>query len=77
MPRLTLFYRVFLDNVRLIYIESKDAEFDDYERHFSSLETAAERMIKDIKAFCEAIVCKCIHASGENMELDHDTNSPL
>lgn len=37
--------------------ESKDAEFDDLDRHFSSLETAAERLIKETKTFCDAVTC--------------------
>lgn len=35
--------------------ESKDAEFDDLYRHFDDLETAAERLIKETKTFCDAV----------------------
>ncbi|KAH9486711.1 Protein hob1 [Psilocybe cubensis] len=34
---------------------SVDPEFDDYQRHFASLEQAAEKIIKDTKAFTEAV----------------------
>ncbi|KAF8807625.1 BAR-domain-containing protein [Phlegmacium glaucopus] len=34
---------------------STDAEFDDYERHFTDMEKAAEKLIKDTKAFSEAV----------------------
>jgi len=37
--------------------ESADAEFDDYQRHFTSLEQAAEKLIKDTKAFSEGVTC--------------------
>lgn len=35
--------------------ESTDPEFDDYQRHFTSLEQAAEKLIKDTKAFSEGV----------------------
>lgn len=35
--------------------ESNDPEFDDYARRFSSLETAADKLLKDTKAFTEAV----------------------
>ena len=41
-------------------LESADPEFDDYQRHFTALETAAEKLIKDTKAFSEAVTCKNI-----------------
>ena len=34
--------------------ESNDPEFDDYSRRFGSLETAAEKLLKDTKAFTDA-----------------------
>jgi hypothetical protein len=37
--------------------ESADPEFDDYERHFTSMEQAAEKLIKDTKAFSEGVTC--------------------
>ncbi|KXN89807.1 hypothetical protein AN958_04811 [Leucoagaricus sp. SymC.cos] len=43
---------------------SKDTEFDDYNRHFSNLETAAERLIKDTKTFCEAVTSLFTHGHG-------------
>jgi amphiphysin len=36
--------------------KSTDPEFDDYQRNFTSLEQAAEKLIKDTKAFTEAII---------------------
>ncbi|KAJ3576273.1 hypothetical protein NP233_g537 [Leucocoprinus birnbaumii] len=44
--------------------KSKDVEFDDYNRHFSNLETAAERLIKDTKVFCEAVTSLFTHGHG-------------
>ncbi|KAF5312743.1 hypothetical protein D9619_003107 [Psilocybe cf. subviscida] len=35
--------------------KSVDAEFDDYQRHFASLEKAAESLLKDTKAFLDAV----------------------
>ncbi|KAJ4485486.1 BAR-domain-containing protein [Lentinula aciculospora] len=35
--------------------ESNDPEFDDYQRHFSSMEQAVEQLIKDTKAFTDAV----------------------
>uniref|UniRef100_A0A0W0F9Y5 BAR-domain-containing protein n=1 Tax=Moniliophthora roreri TaxID=221103 RepID=A0A0W0F9Y5_MONRR len=35
--------------------ESNDPEFDDYERHFSLMETAVEKLLKDTKAFTDAV----------------------
>lgn len=35
--------------------ESSDPEFDDYSRRFAALETAAEKLLKDTKAFDEAV----------------------
>lgn len=35
--------------------ESSDPEFSDYERHFALLEKGAEKIIKDTKAFSEAV----------------------
>ncbi|KAF9454932.1 BAR-domain-containing protein [Macrolepiota fuliginosa MF-IS2] len=44
--------------------ESADPEFDDYNRHFGNLETAAERLIKDTKTFCEAVTLLFEHGYG-------------
>lgn len=35
---------------------SSDPEFDDYKRHFATLEQATEKLLKDTKAFTEAVV---------------------
>ncbi|KAI0089772.1 BAR-domain-containing protein [Irpex rosettiformis] len=35
--------------------KSSDPEFDDYSRRFAALETAAEKLLKDTKAFDEAV----------------------
>ncbi|GJE96828.1 BAR-domain-containing protein [Phanerochaete sordida] len=35
--------------------KSNDPEFDDYQRRFATLETAAEKLLKDTKAFDEAV----------------------
>ncbi|KDR85224.1 hypothetical protein GALMADRAFT_233945 [Galerina marginata CBS 339.88] len=35
--------------------KSVDTEFDDYQRHFTALEQAAEKLIKDTKAFMQAV----------------------
>ncbi|CAA7271419.1 unnamed protein product [Cyclocybe aegerita] len=35
--------------------KSTDPEFDDYHRHFTALEQGAEKLIKDSKAFSEAV----------------------
>ncbi|KJA29329.1 hypothetical protein HYPSUDRAFT_154349 [Hypholoma sublateritium FD-334 SS-4] len=36
--------------------KSADPEFDDYQRHFTSMEKAAEALIKDTKAFTDAVM---------------------
>jgi len=35
--------------------KSADPEFDDYQRHFTAMEQAAEKLIKDTKAFTQAV----------------------
>ncbi|KAL4069323.1 hypothetical protein J3A83DRAFT_4250523 [Scleroderma citrinum] len=35
---------------------SSDPEFDDYNRHFAALEQATEKLLKDTKAFTEAVI---------------------
>ncbi|KAJ7139521.1 hypothetical protein C8R44DRAFT_764687 [Mycena epipterygia] len=35
--------------------KSTDAEFDDYQRHFGTMEKAAEKLLKDTKSFTDAI----------------------
>jgi len=41
-------------------LESTDPEFEDYKRHFASMETATEKFLKDTKAFVEAVI-SCVH----------------
>jgi hypothetical protein len=38
------------------YTGSTDPEFDDYQRHFGVMEQATEKLIKDTKAFSEAVI---------------------
>ncbi|KAF9263123.1 BAR-domain-containing protein [Marasmius fiardii PR-910] len=35
--------------------KSNDPEFDDYERHFSAMETATEKLLKDCKSFTDNV----------------------
>jgi len=35
--------------------ESNDPEFDSYERHFASMETAVEKLLKDTKSFTDGV----------------------
>ncbi|KAL0581405.1 BAR adaptor protein Hob1 [Marasmius crinis-equi] len=35
--------------------KSNDPEFDDYERHFSAMETAVEKLLKDTKSFTDGV----------------------
>jgi amphiphysin len=39
--------------------ESTDGEFDDYQRNFTLLETAAEKFLKDTKTFTDAVNSMC------------------
>ena len=39
--------------------ESTDPEFDDFQRNFAVLESAAEKFLKDTKAFTEAVNSMC------------------
>ncbi|EIW86340.1 BAR-domain-containing protein [Coniophora puteana RWD-64-598 SS2] len=36
--------------------KSSDPEFDDYNRHFAALEQSTEKLLKDTKGFCEAVI---------------------
>jgi amphiphysin len=36
--------------------ESSDAEFDEYQRDFTQLELSTEKMLKELKAFTEAVI---------------------
>ncbi|KAF9535786.1 hypothetical protein CPB83DRAFT_754324 [Crepidotus variabilis] len=42
---------------------SADTEFDEYARHFGNLESAADKLIKDTKAFCDAVTA--LFTSGD------------
>lgn len=44
--------------------KSSDPEFDDYERHFASLEKGSEKLIKDTKAFSEAVAALFTSGAG-------------
>jgi len=44
--------------------KSSDPEFDDYARRFASIETATDKLIKDTKAFTEAVSNLFTHGSG-------------
>ncbi|SJL05390.1 related to RVS167-BAR adaptor protein [Armillaria ostoyae] len=35
--------------------KSNDPEFDDYQRHFTEMEKASEKLIKDVKSFLDAV----------------------
>lgn len=39
----------------MLFSESSDPEFDDYNSHFSSLEQATEKLLKDTKAYADAV----------------------
>lgn len=45
-------------------VESTDPEFDDYSRRFAALESAAEKLLKDTKAFDEAVTNLFTSGSG-------------
>lgn len=47
--------RPFSPHLNAPLTESADPEFDDYSRRFGSLETAAEKLLKDTKAFTDAV----------------------
>lgn len=44
-----------IENSLYLPIESNDSEFDDYQRHFGSMEKGVEKMLKDTKAFTDAV----------------------
>ncbi|EGN92669.1 hypothetical protein SERLA73DRAFT_116945 [Serpula lacrymans var. lacrymans S7.3] len=44
--------------------KSSDPEFDDYGRHFAALEQSTEKLLKDTKAYSEAVVALVTSASG-------------
>ncbi|KAF8167874.1 hypothetical protein B0H34DRAFT_779449 [Crassisporium funariophilum] len=44
--------------------KSVDAEFEDYHRHFTSLESAAEKLTKDTKAFSDAVASLFTSGAG-------------
>jgi len=44
--------------------KSSDPEFDDYNTHFAALENSTEKLIKDTKAYIEAVTALLIGANG-------------
>ncbi|KAG1749628.1 uncharacterized protein EDB91DRAFT_754745 [Suillus paluster] len=44
--------------------KSSDPEFDDYNRHFISLEQATEKLLKDTKAFSETVISLFTSSAG-------------
>ncbi|KAF8550314.1 BAR-domain-containing protein [Imleria badia] len=44
--------------------KSSDPEFDDYNSHFSSLEQATEKLLKDTKAYSDAVTALLTGANG-------------
>ncbi|KAH9982179.1 hypothetical protein BGW80DRAFT_1471107 [Lactifluus volemus] len=47
--------------------KSADPQFDDYQRNFGLLETAAEKFLKDTKTFTEAVQCMSLFTSGSSL----------
>lgn len=45
-------------------VESIDPEFEDYARRFSSVETATDKLLKDTKAYIEAVSNLFTHGAG-------------
>jgi hypothetical protein len=41
-------------------IESNDPEFDDFHRQFTAIEQGTDKLIKDTKAYTEAVTCNCV-----------------
>lgn len=39
----------------MLLSESSDPEFDDYNSHFSALEKSTEKLLKDTKAYTDAV----------------------
>ncbi|KAJ7151590.1 hypothetical protein C8R46DRAFT_1122514 [Mycena filopes] len=50
---------------------STDPEFDDYQRHFGSMEQAAEKLLKDTKAFTDAV--NALFTSGAGFATHYST----
>lgn len=44
-------------NNSTLLVESSDPEFDDYNVHFSALEQSTEKLLKDTKAYTDAVTC--------------------
>ncbi|KAF9229699.1 BAR-domain-containing protein [Gyrodon lividus] len=44
--------------------KSSDPEFDDYNRHFATLEQSTEKLLKDTKAFTDAVTAMLTGANG-------------
>ncbi|KAH9075750.1 BAR-domain-containing protein [Lactarius deliciosus] len=47
--------------------KSTDTEFDDYQRNFAVLETAAEKFLKDTKAFTDAVNGMSLFTAGSSL----------
>lgn len=45
------------DNISANFLGSSDPEFEDYQRQFTIVEQGADKLIKDTKAFSEAVLC--------------------
>ncbi|KAG1769593.1 hypothetical protein EDD22DRAFT_977459 [Suillus occidentalis] len=50
--------------------KSSDPEFDDYNRHFISLEQATEKLLKDTKAFSENVISLFTSSAGYSNHLN-------
>lgn len=50
--------------------KSSDPEFDDYNRHFISLEQATEKLLKDTKAFSESVISLFTSSAGYSNHLN-------
>jgi hypothetical protein len=51
--------RVNYTSPSFLLAESTDGEFDDYQRNFTLLESAAEKFLKDTKTFTDAVNSMC------------------
>lgn len=53
-----------LNDPNIHRVESIDPEFEDYARRFASIETATEKLLKDTKAYNEAVSNLFTHGAG-------------
>jgi amphiphysin len=56
--------------------ESTDGEFDDYQRNFALLETAADKFLKDTKTFTDAVNSMCRLISSLTNSIPYRVFSP-